>query len=336
MKSNQLILAALMMFGGLFTACDDNNGGNGGGGANSEAKVVADDYEAWTYFDFETGTTQTLPINKEEGAVTGLYTGTLKGSGMFADYVNLEDVSVSITRVNADSVEVSAMDLTMSMSGEEVEPFTLTTRAEAKLENGVWTLSGGKQETLVGETIYKFAVSGTIGTKEGDAVNLTFAIQPGAMPMDITAAYTSTVTGSYTYEVDAAAEAALPFQWDIAVHKYDIRTNGGSAKELSKTDLDAVTMADAESGLVADEMGEVIADMSNMMSGFVGYQDVALNPELANWVIATPTGSMPPYTYELNSNCFVVSVNGKVWKMKFTAYNSMGKTAACFDYEEVK
>ena len=122
MKSNQLILAALMMFGGLFVACDDNNGGNDGGGANSEAKVVADDYEAWTYFDFETGTTQTLPINKEEGAVTGLYTGTLKGSGMFADYVDLEDVSVSITRVNADSVEVSAMDLTMSMSGEEGDP----------------------------------------------------------------------------------------------------------------------------------------------------------------------------------------------------------------------
>ena len=334
MKRNELILAALMIFGGAFSACNDEEGDNNS--TNIEATAVADDYDAWTYFDFETGASQTLPINKTEGAVTGLYTGTLKGTGMFADMVNLEDVSVAITRVNADSVEVTAMDLKMSMSGGEAEAFTLSVRAAAKLENGTWTLSGGPQETLVGEMLYKFRIEGTIGTAKDSQVELNCYIQPGAMPMEITATYSSTVTGSYTYEVDAAAEAALPFQWDIAVHKYDIRTNGGSAKELSKTDLDAVTAADAESGMASDEMGEVMADMSNMMNGYVGYQQVALNPELSKWVTATPTGSMPPYTYEINNNCFVVHVNGKVWKLQFSAYNSMGKTAAVFHYGEVK
>ena len=45
---------------------------------------------------------------------------------------------------------------------------------------------------------------------------------------------------------------------------------------------------------------------------------------------------MPPYTYELNDNVFIVKVNGKVWKMQFTAYTFGGKTTAKFVYSEVK
>ncbi|WP_251620942.1 HmuY family protein [Odoribacter lunatus] len=140
----------------------------------------------------------------------------------------------------------------------------------------------------------------------------------------------------YVYEVDAEAEKVL--KWDIAVHKYDMRTNGGLVKELSTKNFDAVTLADvpADGGMVADAEGSVMADMSQMMSGFVGYQDVKLNEELGRWVIATPTGTMPPYTYELNDNVFVVKVNGKTWKMQFSAYTYGGKTAARFVYGELK
>lgn len=144
------------------------------------------------------------------------------------------------------------------------------------------------------------------------------------------------VGDSYTYEVDAEAEKALT--WDIAVHKYDMRTNGGLVKELATKHFDAVTLADvpADGEMAADTEGSVMADMSNMMSGFVGYQDVMLNEELGRWVIATPTGTMPPYTYELNDNVFVVKVNGKAWKMQFSAYTYGGKTAARFVYGELK
>lgn len=144
------------------------------------------------------------------------------------------------------------------------------------------------------------------------------------------------VGDSYTYEVDAETGKALA--WDIAVHKYDMRTNSGLVKELATKNFDAVTLADVpEDGeMVADAEGSVMADMSNMMSGFVGYQHVKLNEELGRWVIATPTGTMPPYTYELNDNVFVVKVNGKTWKMQFTAYTYGGKTTARFVYGELK
>lgn len=138
------------------------------------------------------------------------------------------------------------------------------------------------------------------------------------------------------YEVDAAEEGAL--NWDIAVHKYDMRTNGGLVKKLDIRNFEAVTVANvpADEDMVADTEGSVMADMSQMQNGFVGYQDVKLNKELGGWVTATPTGTMPPYTYELNDNVFIVKVNGRVWKMQFNAYTYGGKTAAKFVYSEVK
>lgn len=141
---------------------------------------------------------------------------------------------------------------------------------------------------------------------------------------------------SYVYEVDAEEEGALA--WDIAVHKYDMRTNNGLVKKLDTKNFDAVTAADvpADGEMVADTDGAVMADMSQMQSGFVGYQNVKLNKELGGWVTATPTGTMPPYTYTLNDHVFVVKVNGKVWKMQFNAYTYGGKTAAKFIYGKVE
>ncbi len=334
MKKLGVLMCGLLLSGLVFTGCsdDDDNNKNDEG---TEAAVVAHEYGEWTYFSFADEKTATLEIKKQEGAVTGLYTGDLKGTGMFAD-MSWEDVKVSVSRVSADSVDVEFMDLTMAMGNTPAKPFTLTTRAEAKKVGDKWELTSVESETLVGETLYKFSFTGTIGTTKGAEVQLACKLKPGAMPMDITMNYTAEVADSYTYEVDAAEESAL--DWDIAVHKYDIRTNNGLAKKLDIRNFEAVKAAHvpADEDMVADTEGSVMADMSRMQSGFVGYQDVKLNKELGGWVTAKPTGTMPPYTYELNDNVFIVKVNGKVWKMQFTAYTFGGKTTAKFVYSEVK
>ena len=333
MKKLNVLVCGLLLGGLVFAGCSDDESGNAEG---TKADVVAHEYNEWTYFDFTTGHTEKLEIGKKAGAVTGLYTGDLKGSGESFASLSQEGVKVSVSRVSADSVDIEFMDLTMAMGNKPADPFTLTTRAKAQLVGDKWELNSIVSETLVGEKIYKFSVSGTIGTTKGAEVLLDCKMRPGAMPMDITMTYTSEVGDSYTYEVDAEEEKALT--WDIAVHKYNIRTNGGLVKELATKDFNAVTLANvpAEEEMVADTEGSVMADMSNMMSGFVGYQDVMLNEELGHWVIATPTGTMPPYTYDLNENVFVVKVNGKVWKMQFTAYTYGGKTTARFVYDELK
>ena len=332
MKKLNVLVCGLLLGGLVFAGCSDDESGNAEG---TKADVVAHEYYKWTYFDFTTRSMEELEIGKKAGAVTGLYTGDLKGSGRIASY-SQEGVNVSVSRVSADSVDIEFMDLTMAMGNEPAEPFTLTTRAKAQLVGDKWELNSIVSETLVGEKIYKFSVSGTIGTTKGAEVLLDCKMRPGAMPMDITMTYTSEVGDSYTYEVDAEEEKALT--WDIAVHKYNIRTNGGLVKELNTKNFNAVTLADvpADKEMVADTEGSVMADMSQMMSGFVGYQYVKLNEELGRWVTATPTGTMPPYTYELNENVFVVRVNGKVWKMQFTAYTYGGKTTARFIYDELK
>lgn len=332
MKKLSVLVFGLLLGGLAFTGCsDDDNNKNDEG---TEATVTANEYGEWSYFSFAGGKTTVLQIQRQEGAVTGLYTGSLRGTGMFAE-MSWEDVKVSVSRVSADSVEVEFMDLTMAMGDAPAEPFTLTARAEAKKAGDRWELTSVESETLVGETLYKFSFTGAIGTAKGSEVSLACKLKPGAMPMYITMNYTAEVADSYTYGVDPAEEGAL--DWDIAVHKYDMRTNGGLVKRLETRVFDAVTEKDvpADSEMVADADGAVMADMSQMMSGFVGYQYVKLNKELGGWVTATPTGTMPPYTYELNDNVFVVKVNGRVWKVQFNAYTYGGKTAAKFVYAEL-
>lgn len=344
MKKTNLFLVALMMLGVAFTACSDNK--NDGGEYDDtymEKTVVAHEYGEWSYFSFKTGEIKKLAINKEDGAVTGLYTGSLKGTEMFESIVSIDKQSMAINRISSDSVEITLSDLKMSMPGASATPtpFTVKTRSKAVKEGNMWKLTGTATDNVIedgkgGSIVYKLTIDGTIGVAKGEAVALVCKLRPGTMPMDITANYSATVENNYVYGVNAAEEAAL--DWDIAIHKYDIRTNGGLVKKLAATDLNAVNTGNlpSDSEMIMDTDGSVMADMTNMQLGYVGFQYVKLNKELGGWVTATPTGTMPPYKYTLNDNVFVVKTAGKVWKMKFTAYTYGGKTAAKFYYGEVK
>ena len=66
------------------------------------------------------------------------------------------------------------------------------------------------------------------------------------------------------------------------------------------------------------------------------FLEMCIRDRLCGWVTATPTGSMPPYTYELNNNVFVVKMaDGQYAKIKFTDYSNDKnvKVYAAFDYE---
>ena len=67
----------------------------------------------------------------------------------------------------------------------------------------------------------------------------------------------------------------------------------------------------------------VITDMSKMQQGLVGYAaQSSLNATLGGWLIRTPTGTMPPYTYKLSGKVYVVKFkSGANAKLKFTDYS---------------
>ncbi|MDE6785488.1 MAG: HmuY family protein [Muribaculaceae bacterium] len=98
----------------------------------------------------------------------------------------------------------------------------------------------------------------------------------------------STVT--LGYDEDA------PQNWDIAVHRYDVKTNGAKVVETNYSDFDqAITATIDEADLVSDiwTTNQIVIDMSTMMDGYLGYTESSYNPELSKW-LNVDTSTMPP------------------------------------------
>ena len=97
-----------------------------------------------------------------------------------------------------------------------------------------------------------------------------------------------------------------PTDWDIAVHRYDAKTNGGAVMETSYTSLDALRAAGTmpTGTWVEDEPSQVTVDMSGMMDGNILYADSDVNPVLSSW-LHVDTSSMPP-VYTLSGKVYVV------------------------------
>lgn len=337
-KINWFVVVGMMLLSACFVACTDDDGGNDSWDGDS-AVVDAHDYDFWTYFDFETGTTKTLNVKSQEGGITGIYKGDLALSVMGASAGEQNNVKLIISTVAEDTVLLSLDSLTISMDEDVVDPYSLAAKAVITKEGDKWVLTGVPTDVDVtnnGEiTVYsKVTFSGKISEDAKGETSITVTFKPGDMPMSITGTYTVTERDNKVYMLDGDESS---FDWDIAFHKYDVKTNGGSVVKLNTTDLASVSLSTVEGqSFTTDVNKSVMVDMSNMMQGFVGYMDTKVNEVLTGYLTATPTGSMPPYTYELNSNVFVVKMaDGQYAKMRFTDYTNAKNQAvyATFDYE---
>lgn len=113
-----------------------------------------------------------------------------------------------------------------------------------------------------------------------------------------------------TLIVDLDADDILadePEEWDLALHRWDVRTNGGAGLETEYTSLDdlaaATTMPSGD--FVEDEWYEYISvDMSGMMSGDIGYMSCYTNLEIGKWMDVS-TETMPP-TYTPSNKAYLV------------------------------
>lgn len=339
MKNSNLLLCVLFLLTGMLVACsDDDKGGGGGDDSYVSATVKATEYGEWTYFDLASGTSRTLEIKGKEGAVTGIYYGSFEISVRGTSYGTQDSVKLIVSRLSDDSVAIDVCDLTLSMGGGTVEPFDLSSTAKVEKVNDKWVLTGVENECPVvngtDSTYWSVLFNGEIGTAKDDEVRISGSLTPGGMPFPITASYEAVVDESFIYEVEGDESS---FAWDLAFHKYDIRTNGGSALKTGVSNLDDICLSGLPaSGFVADTDGSVYADMSGMMDGFVGYQYVKLNTILCDWVTKTATGTMPPTIYTLNQHVFVVkTAKGDYAKIKFyDTTNEKDKAVyASFNYE---
>jgi len=101
-----------------------------------------------------------------------------------------------------------------------------------------------------------------------------------------------------------------PEEWDIAVHRYDAKTNGASVLETGFTGLSTLRAAGAvpEGTYVADDWTDtkIVIDMSGMMEGNLKYTESYYNAELSKWLFVD-TSNMPP-NYNPSNKVYVVKL----------------------------
>lgn len=102
---------------------------------------------------------------------------------------------------------------------------------------------------------------------------------------------------------------AEPANWDIAVHRYDVKTNGAAVMETGYTGFDALLAGGLPDGeMVKDEWtsDRIAVDMSGMMDGYIEYQESYYNTELSKW-LDVDTSTMPPI-YTLSKKVYLVKL----------------------------
>lgn len=105
------------------------------------------------------------------------------------------------------------------------------------------------------------------------------------------------------------APQPAPDTWHIAVHRNNVRTNGGAAYETSYTsmqDLPESSEAFADAPFTEDEWNQldVWAVQSRMLQGLIGNQGIKVNPVLSRW-LTMDIPPMPP-AFTLNNHVFIV------------------------------
>lgn len=119
----------------------------------------------------------------------------------------------------------------------------------------------------------------------------------------------------------------LPEHWDIAIHRYDIKTNNGAGLETPYESLEALQEA-AENGsfakptentMIPDINDSITVDMSHMMDGYLIYAASPINTEIGKW-LNVDTSEMPPI-YTPSNKVYLILLSDKTFAaIRFTGY----------------
>ena len=111
--------------------------------------------------------------------------------------------------------------------------------------------------------------------------------------------------------LDDFSEPDAPAQWDIAHHRYDVKTNDGAVIMTpyhSFAELEAAGIPE-NAEWVEDEESEqaITVDMSHMLEGYLVYAPGHKNKEMGKWV-DVDTSTMPP-NYAMHDNVMLLRLS---------------------------
>lgn len=121
---------------------------------------------------------------------------------------------------------------------------------------------------------------------------------------------TTPTTTTSEISLDDYSETGKPAKWDIAIHRYDIKTNGAKAIMTSYktiTELEAAGLPTNPQWVADEYLDEAIwVDMSHMLEGYIVYAPSYKNVEASRW-INVDISYMPP-TYTTNTNVILLQL----------------------------
>lgn len=161
-------------------------------------------------------------------------------------------------------------------------------------------------------------VSGSLSTTGYGFIAYDGDTRRGQLYIDATAYDTWTYLNFHTlstdtFLIDLSLDEPLaeePVDWDLALHRWDVRTNGGAALETTCTSLDALEAAGSvpSGDYVEDTWYEYVSvDMTGVITGNIGYLSCYVNLELSKWM-AVSTGYGPP-SYTASGRVYMVRLS---------------------------
>jgi len=124
-----------------------------------------------------------------------------------------------------------------------------------------------------------------------------------------------------------------PDSWHIAVHRNNVRTNGGAVYETAFTsmkDLPESSAAFADATFTPDAWNEldVWTIQDQMLQGLIGNQGIEVNPVLSSW-LKVDIPPIPP-TFTLNNHVFIIRFDdGTFAAIQLENYQSPTGTKCC-------
>lgn len=140
-----------------------------------------------------------------------------------------------------------------------------------------------------------------------------------------------------TVPIGEEYSSKIPVDWDFAIHRYDIKTNGGAAYKTVYTsfdDLKAAGKLPEETAFVEDEWttDKIAIDMTGMMDGNIIYTDSYRNTVLSSW-LNVDTSTMPPI-YTMSNQVYIIRLKDNTYAaIRFTNYTNARGIKGYIDFD---
>lgn len=200
-----------------------------------------------------------------------------------------------------------------------------------------------KYTIILGATMSLSACNGIFESIYNDPIETEMEIKENKFSQVKTVEYTEwayidlSARKVTTVQIGEEYESQIPEEWDFAIHRYDIKTNGGAAFQTTYTSIDdfiaAGKLPEAEK-FVEDEWttNKIAIDMSGMMEGNIVYTDSYYNAVLSSW-LNVDTSTMPPI-YTMSSQVYLLRLKDNTYAaIRFTNYTNAKGIKGYIDFD---